>query len=105
MSMLSEYRIVVVGTDGSALAGPTVARAALQARREDADLVIVCAFAEMARRAEAKNVATLGGDSRLGRSSAATRRAPRSRALSLSRRNRAQPSLPPCWSTANPRRL
>ena len=66
MSMLSEYRIVVVGTDGSALAEPTVARAALQARCEDADLVIVCAFAEMPRRAEAKNVATLGGDSRLG---------------------------------------
>ena len=43
-----------------------MARAALQARREDADLVIVCAFAEMPRRAEAKNVATLGGDSRLG---------------------------------------
>lgn len=66
MSMLTDYHVVVVGTDGSSLAGPTVARAAWLATREDADLVIVCAFAEMPRRTEAKNVATLGGDSRLG---------------------------------------
>jgi nucleotide-binding universal stress UspA family protein len=66
VSTLTDYRVVVVGTDGSSLAGPTVARAAWLATREDADLVIVCAFAEMDRRADAKNVATMGGDSRIG---------------------------------------
>ncbi|WP_290055960.1 universal stress protein [Amycolatopsis solani] len=66
MSVLTDYRAIVVGTDGSALAGPTVARAAWLAKHEDADLVIVCAFAELSRRTEAKNIATLGGDSRLG---------------------------------------
>jgi len=64
--MLTDYHVIVVGTDGSSLAGPTVARAAWLAHREDADLVIVCAFAEMSRRTEARNVATLGGDTRLG---------------------------------------
>lgn len=64
--MLTDYRVIVVGTDGSALAGPTVARAAWLAHREEAELVIVCAFAELPRRAEAKNVATLGGDTRVG---------------------------------------
>ncbi|TQS43108.1 universal stress protein [Cryptosporangium phraense] len=63
---MTDYRVVVVGTDGSKLAGPTVARAAWLAAREDADLVIVCAFADLSRRAEAKNVATLGGDTRVG---------------------------------------
>ncbi|MFI5953029.1 universal stress protein [Cryptosporangium sp. NPDC051539] len=66
MSAPTDYRVVVVGTDGSGLAGPTVARAAWLAAREDADLVIVCAFADLSRRAEAKNVATLGGDIRIG---------------------------------------
>ena len=47
-------------------AAPTVARAAWLARRDDADLVIICAFAELSRRDEAKNVATLGGDTRSG---------------------------------------
>jgi len=65
-SVLTDYRVVVVGTDGSSLAGPTVARAAWLATREDADLVIVCAFAEMNRRTEAMNIATLGGDTRMG---------------------------------------
>lgn len=64
--MLTDYRVVVVGTDGSSLAGPTVARAARVASRDDADLVIVCAFADMPRRLEARNVATLGGDTRVG---------------------------------------
>ena len=64
--MLTDYHVIVVGTDGSPLAGPTVARAAWLANREDADLVIVCAFAELSRRTEARNVATLGGDSRVG---------------------------------------
>ena len=61
-----DYRTIVVGTDGSELAGPVVARAAWLAVRDDADLVIVCAFAEMPRRAEARNVRTLGGDPRSG---------------------------------------
>lgn len=66
MGMLTDYRVIVVGTDGSSLAGPTVARAARLARQEDADLVIVCAYSELSRRADAKNVATLGGDPRVG---------------------------------------
>jgi nucleotide-binding universal stress UspA family protein len=65
MSM-RDYRTIVVGTDGSSLAGPTIARAASLAAHDDADLVIVCAYARMSRRVEAKNVATLGGDTRTG---------------------------------------
>lgn len=66
MAKLNDYHVIVVGTDGSSLASPTVARAAWLAAHENADLVIVCAYSEMPRRAEAKNVATLGGDTRLG---------------------------------------
>lgn len=65
MTMI-DYTVVVVGTDGSRLAEPTVARASWLAKREDADLVIVCAYSALSRRAEAKNVATLGGDTRGG---------------------------------------
>ena len=63
---MKDYRLIVVGTDGSSLAEPTVGRAAWLAKHDDADLVIVCAFAQMSRRTEAKNVATLGGDTRIG---------------------------------------
>jgi nucleotide-binding universal stress UspA family protein len=63
---MKDYRTIVVGTDGSELAAQVVARAAWLAVRDDADLVIVCAFSELPRRAEAKNVASLGGDSRIG---------------------------------------
>ena len=63
---MKDYRTIVVGTDGSDLAAPTVARAAWLATRDHADLVIICAFAELSRRDEAKNVATLGGDNRSG---------------------------------------
>lgn len=63
---MKDYRTIVVGTDGSSLAEPTVGRAAWLAKHNDADLVIVCAYAQMSRRTEAKNVATLGGDSRTG---------------------------------------
>lgn len=66
MSNMTDYRVVIVGTDGSALADPTIARAAWLARNDDADLVIVCAYSSLSRRAEAQNVATLGGDSRGG---------------------------------------
>ncbi len=61
MSM-KDYQTIVVGTDGSALADPTVRRAAWLARQDDADLVIVCSYSHLPRRVEAKNVATLGGD-------------------------------------------
>ena len=63
---MKDYRTIVVGTDGSALAEPTVGRAAWLAKHDDADLVIVCAYSKLSRRDEAKNVATLGGDSRVG---------------------------------------
>jgi nucleotide-binding universal stress UspA family protein len=65
MSMY-DYRTIVVGTDGSPLAVPTVARAAWLARHDDADLVVVCAYGGLSRRDEARNVATLGGDNRVG---------------------------------------
>ena len=65
MSM-TDYRVVVVGTDGSSLADPTVARAAWLARNDDADLVIVCAYSRLSPRAEAKNLAALGIDPRGG---------------------------------------
>jgi nucleotide-binding universal stress UspA family protein len=63
---MKDYRTIVVGTDGSSLAEPTVGRAAWLAKHNDADLVIVCAYAQMSRRTEAKNIATLGGDTRTG---------------------------------------
>ena len=66
MSTMKDYRTIVVGTDGSEFAGPVVARAAWLAVRDDADLVVVCAFAEMPRRTDARNVRTLGGDPRTG---------------------------------------
>lgn len=56
------YRSIVVGTDGSSLAEPTVETAARVAAHEDADLTIICAYTAVPRRADAKNVATLGGD-------------------------------------------
>src|SRR6478609_3227123 len=71
---MKDYHTIVVGTDGSSLAEPTVGRAAWLAKHNDADLVIVCAYAQMSRRTAAKNVATLGGDTRtdqvLGREAA-----------------------------------
>ena len=66
MSELFDYRTIVVGTDGSELAGPTVARAARLAARDNADLVTVCAYSALTRRQEASNTATTGGDSRAG---------------------------------------
>ena len=50
MPSMTDYRIIVVGTDDSSLAEPTVARAAWLAKREDADLVIVCAYSALSRR-------------------------------------------------------
>lgn len=66
MAGMYDYRTVVAGTDGSALAGPTVARAAWLAAHDDADLVVVCAYSDLSRRQEASNVATIGGDARIG---------------------------------------
>src|SRR3954470_10210784 len=66
MAKMYDYRTIVVGTDGSPLAEPTVARAAWLAAHDDADLVIVCAYTELSRRQEARNVATIGGDTRIG---------------------------------------
>jgi nucleotide-binding universal stress UspA family protein len=66
MSTMYDYKTIVVGTDGSPLAEPTVARAAWLAAHADADLVIVCAYSALSRRQEARNVATVGGDSRIG---------------------------------------
>src|SRR5262245_13320345 len=63
---MRDYRTIVVGTDGSSLAEPTVGRAAWLAKHNDADLVIVCAYAQMSRRTEARNTVTLGGDTRTG---------------------------------------
>jgi nucleotide-binding universal stress UspA family protein len=66
MNTRYDYRTIVVGTDGSPLAKPTVSRAAWLAAHDDADLVIVCAYSGLSRRQEARNVATIGGDSRIG---------------------------------------
>jgi nucleotide-binding universal stress UspA family protein len=66
MSTMYDYRTIVVGTDGSPLATPTVARAAWLAAHDDGDLVIVCAYSALSRREEARNVATIGGDTRVG---------------------------------------
>lgn len=64
--MLKDYTTVVVGTDGSELAGPTVTRAAWIAVKEDADLVIVCAYGGGSRRADAKVSLTDTAPSRIG---------------------------------------
>jgi nucleotide-binding universal stress UspA family protein len=66
MSAMYDYKTIVVGTDGSPLAEPTVARAAWLAAHNDSDLVIVCAYSALSRRQEARNVATVGGDTRIG---------------------------------------
>lgn len=55
-----DYRTIVVGTDGSPLAGPTVSRAARLAAHHDADLVIVCAYSGTSPRQEARARVTLG---------------------------------------------
>ena len=58
MASMTPYGCIVVGTDGSALSDPTVARASFLAAAEEADLVIVCAYSGMTMREGAK--ATLG---------------------------------------------
>ena len=66
MVAMTAYRRVVVGTDGSALAAPTVARAAFIAANEGSDLYIVCAWSHVSPRQDARNVATLGGSVAVG---------------------------------------
>lgn len=65
MGTMFDYRTVVVGTDGSPLAAPTVSRAAWLGAHNDADLVIVCAYSRLSRRDEARSMGTLG-DTRIG---------------------------------------
>ena len=60
MGTMFDYRTIVVGTDGSQLAAPTVSRAAWLAAHNDADLVIVCAYADLSPRQEAHAMGTLG---------------------------------------------
>lgn len=55
-----DYNTVVVGTDGSSLAAPTIARAAHVAVAEDAELVIVCPFTPVPRRTEVMQSTSLG---------------------------------------------
>lgn len=64
--MLKDYTTVVVGTDGSELSGPTVTRAAWVAVKEEAELVIVCAYGSGSRRADAKLSLTDTAPSRIG---------------------------------------
>lgn len=61
------YHTIVVGTDGSPLAVPAVARAAHLAAEQEAELVIVCAYTPLSGRAEAINTTTTGADPRIGR--------------------------------------
>jgi nucleotide-binding universal stress UspA family protein len=58
-----DYRTVVVGTDGSDLASPTVSRAAWIAAHSHSELVVVCAHSDLTPRQE---VRTVGIDTRLG---------------------------------------
>jgi nucleotide-binding universal stress UspA family protein len=60
MGTMYDYRTIVVGTDGSPLAAPTVSRAAWLANHNDADLVIVCAYTGLSPRQEARTIASLG---------------------------------------------
>ncbi|MFT4124748.1 MAG: universal stress protein [Gordonia sp. (in: high G+C Gram-positive bacteria)] len=64
--VMKDYRAIVVGTDGSELAEPTVSRAAWLSAHGDADLIVVCAWSGLSRRDDAKNVMTTGGDTRVG---------------------------------------
>jgi len=59
MSTMYDYRTIVVGTDGSPLAVPTISRAAWLAAHNDADLVIVCAYSGLTARQGARAVAAL----------------------------------------------
>lgn len=64
MSTASSYTSIVVGTDGSALADATVARAAMMAAPEGATLVIVCAYSALSQADDARHIGL--GDSRVG---------------------------------------
>lgn len=61
------YRTIVVGTDGSELAGVTVERAATLAARESGELVIVCAWSGLSSREDAKGRTSMIGETRVGR--------------------------------------
>ena len=66
MAAMFDYHTIVVGTDGSPLAAPTVSRAAWLAAHSGADLVIVCAFSELTPRQEARTATSLGSDAAVG---------------------------------------
>ena len=77
-------------------------RSAWLAAHDDADLVIVCAYSELSRRAEARNVANLGGDTRIG---LVTGRAEASAAVGAAvgvTPGAVRDSWRPCSSTAKP---
>ena len=57
---LDRYRKILVGTDGSSLAGPTVTRAARLAVADDADLIVVCAYTKMPARDHRVDAIVLG---------------------------------------------
>lgn len=64
---MQDYRRIVVGTDGSDLAAPTVARAAWLAHHDEAELIIVCAITAMTRREGARSRTPAGpGDTQFG---------------------------------------
>lgn len=65
MSTAGSYTTIVVGTDGSALADATVARAAVLAAPEGATLIIVCAFSALTQSDDARSLVGFG-DTRLG---------------------------------------
>ena len=52
---VSQYRRILVGTDGSSLAVPTVERAASMAASNDADVVVVCAYTAISSREAASS--------------------------------------------------
>lgn len=73
MATMTSYVRIVVGTDGSPLAEPTVARAAMLAANEGADLLIVCAYSALSQHDEAVNTGQLAdvlGKAVLGRRAA-----------------------------------
>ena len=65
MATMTHYGRIVVGTDGSPLAGPTIARAAVLAADSDADLLVVCAWSGLSQRDDAR-ASSGSGDTRRG---------------------------------------
>jgi len=66
MTTMFDYSTIVVGTDGSPLAEPTVNRAAWLAAHNEANLVIVCAYSELTPREEARSGGSPLGQAGIG---------------------------------------